>query len=110
MAAVHPLIYADGHESFGRFGDLFGGIGIGSEAFVGFQAVDQIQTAFFLAEVVLVAVVFPALDVLVDEAGITEFFEVSADLLVADAVVEPLVDLVAEGLWEFADFTGGLAL
>src|SRR5216117_1443215 len=56
-----------------------------------------------------VAALCPALDVLVDEAGVAELFEVGADFLVSDAVVEPLVDLSADGVGEAGDFAGQTA-
>jgi len=55
-------------------------------------------------EPVLVAVIFPTLNVLVDEAGVAELFEVCADFLVSDAVIEPLVDLGADVVGEAGDF------
>ena len=56
-----------------------------------------------------VAAFCPALDVLVNEPWIAELFEVGADFPVGDTVIEPLVDLNAEVVWELGDFAGKTA-
>ena len=70
---------------------------------------DGALTLFPFLKPCLIAASCPPLDVLVDEAWIAELFEVGADFSVGDAVVEPLVDLNAEVVWEFGDFASETA-
>src|SRR5262245_24682502 len=57
----------------------------------------------------LVTALCPALDVLVDEAGIAELLEVGADFLIGDAIIEPLVNLSAGVVRKLGDFAGQTA-
>ena len=102
----------EGEFDFVGFGQDGGGIGIGSAKVDGgfeFEFV-EFAAALFL-EVKLVAAGFPALDVLVEEAGMAEFDEFFGDFAGGDAVVEHLVDLVADEFGEVSDFAamGGAA-
>jgi len=73
-----------------------------------FKFVEFAAALFF--EVKLVAAGFPALDVLVEEARMAECGEFFGDFAEGDAVVEHLVDLVANGFGEVSDFAarGGI--
>ena len=69
----------------------------------------KLVAPFLVADVVLIAVVFPAGDVDFEElvrerriSGLLEFFD---DGFVGNAVVEHAVDLVAEDFWQSGDFT-----
>ena len=57
----------------------------------------------------LIAALFPALDVLMKEAGVTKLFEFGGDGSVGEAVVEHDVDEHADGLWELGNFAGQTA-
>src|SRR5947207_260175 len=57
----------------------------------------------------LVAAVFPALDVLVKEARVTHFLEFGGDGSVGAAVVEHAVYLDADDLWKAGNFAPGTA-
>ena len=90
---------------FVGFGEGCGGIGIGSEAVHGGFELEFVEfaTALFF-EVKLVAAGFPALDVLIEEAGVSKFGEFVRDFAEDHAVVEHLVDLVADEFREVGDF------
>ena len=62
-----------------------------------------------LTNPLLVAAVFPALDVLVKEARVTHFFEFGGDGSVGAAVVEHAVYLDADHLWKGCNFAPGTA-
>src|SRR5438477_7096920 len=62
-----------------------------------------------LTNPLLVAAVFPALDVLVKEARVTHFFEFGGDGSVGAAVVEHAVYLDADHLWKAGNFAPGAA-
>src|SRR5437867_555061 len=55
----------------------------------------------------LIAALFPALDVLMKEAGVTKLFEFGGDDSVGEAVVEHGVYDGADGLWELGNFALG---
>ena len=62
-----------------------------------------------LTNPLLVAAVFPALDVLMKEAGVPKLFEFGGDGSVGEAVVEHGVYDGADGLWELGNFAGQTA-
>ena len=70
----------------------------------GFGAEFEVVGAFLAAEVLFVAVEFPAGDVLGEETGVAEFGQFGDDLFVGMAVVEHGVDEVADGTREGSDF------
>jgi len=72
----------------------------------GFGAEFEVVGAFLAAEVLFVAVEFPAGDVLGEETGVAEFGQFGDDLFVGMAVVEHGVDEVADGAREGGDFAG----
>jgi len=83
-----------------------GGFGITGE-FLGVFGIEPVLLDLFLVtDPALVAVVFPALKVLNGEAGVTELFEGGADFFISDAIVEHLVDLIAEFAREVSDLAG----
>src|SRR5262249_43491878 len=50
--------------------------------------------------------VFPALNVLMYEAGVADLFEFGNDCLIGEAVVEHRVDEGTDDLWKAGDFAG----
>ena len=66
----------------------------------------RLQPLFALAKPELVATVLPALDVLMDEARITDLFEFGSDGPVGEPVVEHDVDEHADEVGELGDFAG----
>src|SRR5437879_13058006 len=64
----------------------------------------RLQPLFALAKPELVATVLPALDVLMDEARVTDFFEFGSDGLVGEPVVEHGVYEGAEDVGQAGDF------
>src|SRR5258706_9644868 len=62
------------------------------------------------AKPMLIAAAFPALDVLVKKAGMAEFFEFGDDFVIGKAVVEHLVDELADFFGEAGDFAGATTL
>ena len=93
---------------FVGFGEGCGGIGIGSKAVHGGFELEFVEFAAALFfEVKLVAAGFPALDVLIEEAGVSKFGKFVGNFAEDDAVVEHLVDLVADEFGEVGDFAAG---
>ena len=72
----------------------------------GFGAEFEVVGAFLAAEVLFVAIEFPAGDVLDKETGVAEFGQLGDDVFVGMAVVEHGVDEVADGAREGGDFAG----
>ncbi len=58
----------------------------------------------------LIAAAFPTLDVLVKKVGMAEFVEFGDDLVVGKAVVEHLVDELADFFGEGGDLAGATTL
>jgi len=101
----------EGEFDFVGFGEGGGGVGIRGEAVEGGFEFEFVEFAAALfVEGKPVAAGFPALDVLVEEAGMAEFGEFPGDFAEGDAVVEHLVDLVADDFGEVSDFAarGGI--
>ena len=72
----------------------------------GFGAEFEVVGAFLAAEVLFVAVEFPAGDVLGEEAGMAEFGEFDDDFFVGVTIIEHGVDEVAEVAGEGGDLAG----